>query len=127
MITGTINAKIEAVVALEVFEAQGASHTLEAILDTGYSGCLSLPPETAAAFGLNSTGFERVTLADGSTVLSSICPARIIWDGKPFRIDIDVLETAPLVGMGLMTGYDLNARIIPGGTVMLTECELNSP
>ena len=123
MISGVINAKIEAVIALEILIAQEQPQILEAILDTGYSGSLTLPRETAAAFGLSSVGDEQLTLADGTEILAAICPAWIMWDGLPRRIDVDVLETAPLVGMTLLKGYDLQARIVEGGPVTLTACK----
>lgn len=120
MITGHINSKIEAVITLEVCEDQGEPRAIETILDTGYSGFLTLPAETASVFGFKSIGHEQLTMADGSEVLSAICPARVIWDGHLYSIDVDILETQPLVGMALMKGYDLNARIVVGGPVTLT-------
>ncbi len=122
MITGSINAKIEAVIPLEVFEAQGQARALDVILDTGYSGYLTLPAETAAAFGLHSSGTEQLTLADGTEVIARICSATVVWDGRPRHVDVDVLETSPLVGMALLKGYELNARIVEGGPVTLTAC-----
>ncbi len=123
MITGAINSKIEAVISLEVFEAQGKLRAFEAILDTGYSGYLTLSAEDVKAFGLHSIGSEQLMLADGTEVTAAICPATVVWDGQPRPIEIDILETSPLVGMALMKGYELNARIVEGGTVTLTACE----
>lgn len=120
MITGYLNTKLEAVIALEVFGADGQPHTIEAVIDTGYSSFLTLPASVVSALGLNSIGNEQLTLADGSEIVSAICQATIIWDGQLSDIAVDTLETMPLIGMAMMSGYDLSARIVVGGRVTLT-------
>jgi predicted aspartyl protease len=57
--------------------------------------------------------------ADGSEIASDLCLATIIWDGQPRAVEADPLESEALVGMALMEGYDLNARIVVGGRVTL--------
>ena len=47
-----------------------------------------------------------MTLADGGRVNAAICQATVLWDGASRDIDVDVLETTPLVGMALMKGYE---------------------
>lgn len=44
MITGTVNADFEAIIALSVCSSNGTVYTQNAIIDTGFNGWLSLPP-----------------------------------------------------------------------------------
>ena len=52
MITGVVNARHEAMIRLSVHYANGQAQEVEAILDTGFSGSLTLPPAVIAALGL---------------------------------------------------------------------------
>ena len=43
MITGMVNAHREATSPLSVPDANGQRHAIDAVIDTGYTGCLTLP------------------------------------------------------------------------------------
>ena len=42
-----------------------------------------------------------------------------MWDGRPRRIAVDEASTAPLVGMALLDGYELNVQVRNGGSVSI--------
>ncbi|MGL5032982.1 MAG: clan AA aspartic protease, partial [Microcystaceae cyanobacterium] len=44
---------------------------------------------------------------------------RVIWDGDYQDISVNEAETDPLVGMGLLYGYDLQIQAIEGGRVTI--------
>jgi clan AA aspartic protease len=119
MITGHVNSKLEAVIPLSVYGHQGEEREIEAIIDTGYSGYLTLPAETIVALGLSSIGTGQLILADGTEIVADSCLASIIWDGQARAIAVSILESEALVGMSLMKGYDLNARVMVGGRVTI--------
>jgi len=119
MITGQVNSKREAVVLLTVCGPQGETREIEAIIDTGYSNYLTLPTEMIATLGLSTIGTEQLTLADGSEITSELCLATIVWDGQERTIEVDTLESEPLIGLALLEGYDLNIRITVGGRVTI--------
>ena len=52
MITGTVNSTREAILRLTVRDATGHEYELDAVLDTGFDGWLSLPPGFILALGL---------------------------------------------------------------------------
>ena len=52
MILGVVNAHSEATIRLPVRDAVGHEHEIEAVLDTGFNGSLTLPPALIAALGL---------------------------------------------------------------------------
>ena len=52
MIRGAVNAAYEPIVRLAVRGPSGQSREIEAIVDTGYNGYLTLPPSLALALEL---------------------------------------------------------------------------
>lgn len=120
MITGRVNSKKEAVILLSVCGVQDELHEIEALLDTGFTGYLTLPSALIAALQLAQLAIGHLTLADGSEVPSDLYQATIVWDGQSRTIEVDTLESDALVGMALMDGYDLHMHITVGGQVTLT-------
>jgi predicted aspartyl protease len=60
MSTGMVNAHCEAIIPLSVQDANGQGHMIDAVTDTGYTGCLTLPPTLIAALGLTWKGYGIV-------------------------------------------------------------------
>lgn len=58
-------------------------------------------------------------LADGREYLIDVYEGKVLWDGKVCEILIDEVEAEPLVGMGLLSGYELNMKVRPGGMVTI--------
>ncbi|MEP7337319.1 MAG: clan AA aspartic protease [Acidobacteriota bacterium] len=119
MISGYVNSKLEAMVSLPVYGPRGESLDVEALIDTGFAGDLTLPSAEAAALGLESLAAGVLILADGTRVKSELCPATVVWDGQSRIAEVDILESEVLVGMALMEGYDLSVRVAVGGSVTL--------
>ena len=93
---------------------------METVLDTGFNGALTLPSATILQLGLPWASRASVALADGSIGEFDVYDATVIWDGVPRSITVDVMDTAPLLGMRLLVGYDLRARVLNGGQATLT-------
>ena len=53
MITGVVNANHEATVPLVVHDAHGQQQTIEAVIDTGFTGSLTLPSTLIAVLGVH--------------------------------------------------------------------------
>ncbi len=49
----------------------------------------------------------------------NVYEASVIWDGQVRTIEINESETDPLVGMGLLEGYELTIQGIAGGLVTI--------
>jgi predicted aspartyl protease len=64
MITGAVNARLEATIRLPVRDAAGQDHEIEAIVDTGFTGSLTLPPVVIAGLGLAWRSRGQAFLAD---------------------------------------------------------------
>jgi clan AA aspartic protease len=119
MMQGVVNPSCEATLSLVVSNANRQSQLIDAVIDTGYTGFLSLPREIIIAVNLPWTGIDRGTLGDGSEVTFEIYAATIIWNGQYRNIPVNEAETDPLVGMSLLHGYDLYIRAVAGGNVTI--------
>jgi clan AA aspartic protease len=118
MMQGFINQSCEAVLPI-VIKHNTATELVDAVIDTGFSGFLTLPAEIIAALDLTWKGRDKATLGDGTRCIFDVYIATVIWDGQYREIDINESETNPLIGMKLLRGYDLRMRIIEGGTVVI--------
>jgi clan AA aspartic protease len=119
MIVGQVNANFEAAIELSVIGTQGEPREVEAVIDTGYNGFLTLPPELVAELRLESVGVGQATLANGRSETFELFAATVVWDGLERLVDIDAAETTPLVGMLLLEGYDLHVRVKVGEPVVI--------
>lgn len=62
---------------------------------------------------------EEGILGDGSVCVFNVFEASVIWDGKVKTVEVNELEADPLVGMGLIEGYELNIQAVSGGLVTI--------
>ncbi|MBI2916505.1 MAG: clan AA aspartic protease [Chloroflexi bacterium] len=119
MISGIVTPNAEAVITLRVRGPGGQEEEIEAVIDTGFDGWLSLCPGLVVTLGLPWRRRGRALLADGSESIFDIYEAIVIWDGEPRRIAVDEADTDPLVGMALMNGYAVGIQVVNGGMVTL--------
>ncbi len=117
MIVGRINSEIEAVVELVVTGPDGDTETVEAVIDTGFSGNLTLPESAVKVLQLEWLGREPAQLADGRTELFDVFAAKVNWDGAVRAIEVQATEAQPLVGMALLHRHSLKLDIVEDGTV----------
>jgi clan AA aspartic protease len=120
MIIGNVNTKREAVVQLAVFGKNQQRQGIKAIIDTGYTGFLTLPSTIITTLGLTWYMQQEGILGDGSLCVFNVYEASAIWDGQTRTIEINESEADPLVGMGLLEGYELKIQAVSGGLVKIT-------
>ncbi|HEY4574854.1 MAG TPA: clan AA aspartic protease [Thermoanaerobaculia bacterium] len=119
MITGRVNAGLEATVRLSLRGSQGGETVVEAVVDTGFSGFLTLPPDLVEELGLKFHKRGQAVLGDGSTVVFDTYEAIILWNGRARRIAIDAAEVDPLLGVRLLYGHGLSVDFIENGDVVI--------
>lgn len=119
MIVGRVNSDREAIVSLVVKGSQGQTRQVEAVIDTGFTGLLTLPPDLIAELDLPLRAQGRAVLGDGREITFDMFKAHVIWDGRPYRIDVDSADTVPLVGMGLLENQELCIQVVLGGSVAI--------
>lgn len=121
MIVGHVNSDREAIVSLVVQGSRGQAREIEAVIDTGFTGLLTLPSDLIAELGLPLRAQGRAVLGDGREVTFDIFKADVIWDGRAYPVDVDAAETVPLVGMGLLEDQELCIQVFFGGSVSIRE------
>ena len=85
MITGKVTANREIVVEIDVAGPAHQFQRTQALIDTGYNGQLTLPPQLIRALKLPFAGHRRATLADGSTILLDVFVAEVLWQSTRQR------------------------------------------
>lgn len=119
MIAGSVNANREAVVNIEIHGTAGHTRVVEAVIDTGFTGFLTLPPNVTTALGLTWRGRAQATLGDGRLHPFDVYVATVIWDGHARLVEADGADTTPLIGMGLLYQHDLRIQVVEGGIVSI--------
>jgi len=118
MIEGIVRSR-EAIIDLEVSSPSQPPVQLEAIIDTGFNGYLTLPDHVVAGLQLPFAGHRRGTLANGSVTLLEVYLATVSWHGAPRDILILRSESSPLIGMTLLEENRLTMDVVDGGVVTI--------
>jgi len=118
MIAGSVSDSSEAIISL-VVSGPGGQTNIDAVIDTGFDGWLSLPPALISMLSLPRQGRARTILGDGSRTVFDFYEATVVWDGVTRRVSVDEADTDPLVGMGLLDGYELTIEVVTGGAVAI--------
>ena len=119
MITGIVTADLEAIIRVSVRGPNGDREIIEAVIDTGFDGCLSLPPTLISRLKLPWRRRGLAMLADGSETIFDIHEGTIRWGSQSRRISVDSADTEPLIGMALLVGYELRMKVRRGGKVVI--------
>ncbi len=121
MMTGIVNADFESIISISLCRSDGKIYTQDAIVDTGFNGWLSLPPDLIAQLNLKWKRRGRAILGDGSECIFSVYEVVLVWDGVILTIPVDEADSELLVGMSLMEGYQLMVQVFEGGHVELSK------
>jgi clan AA aspartic protease len=119
MMIGSVNSRREAIIQFAVLGRNNQRKVIKAVIDTGYTGFLTLPSAIITKLGLTWYMQEEGILGNGSLCIFNVFEATVIWDGQIKSIEVNESETDPLVGMGLLEGYELNIQGFVGGLVTI--------
>ncbi|MCY6492855.1 clan AA aspartic protease [Leptolyngbya sp. GGD] len=118
MMEGRVNQYCEATLSI-VIRSNTTTQLVDAVIDTGFSGFLTLPSEIISTLRLSWEGRDFATLGDGSSCTFEVYLGSVIWNGQYREIYINESETVPLIGMRLLRGYELQIQTIEGGSVKI--------
>lgn len=118
MIIGSVKGR-EARVRLKVRGPRRQEQEVEAVVDTGYTAFLTLPPAMVAALGLRWKCIGRGILADGSQCLFDVFEAKVVWGKQELRILVDEADADSLLGMALLEGHELKMQVRSRGKVTI--------
>jgi clan AA aspartic protease len=119
MMQGVVNLRREATLTIVVGNSNQQLQAIKTVIDTGFTGFLSLPSAIITTLNLPWSASDIVTLGDGSETLFDLYTAVMIWDGQYRDIYIAESETEPLLGMAILYGYRLQIDTVEGGIVKI--------
>lgn len=120
MITGIVRA-LEATIQLRIRGSGDQERQVEAVIDSGFTGSLTLSGALLASLGPSIQGTLRGIMADGSERLFDVHEVTVLWDGELRQIAVVEADGDPLVGMSLLSGYELMVQVRPDGEVRITQ------
>ena len=125
MITGQVarnpDGGLEAWVALSIMDAYGEPRQLEVIVDTGFTGWLTLPASDIRRLGLVHSGHQYSVTASGNTERFEFYRAWVSWHGQQYVVEIFQSIDQPLLGMELLEGSRVTVDAWEGGDVIIEE------
>ena len=119
MIIGEINADREAELRLIVHDAAGRGNEIKAVIDTGFTDYLTLPPALITSLRLTFWELTEFVLADGNVVAFETYTATVIWDGAEKSVLVLASDGGSLIGMSLLYGYRVIMDVVDGGSVTI--------
>ena len=127
MIRGAVDARWQAWIPVEVMGRDGQIHSLAAVLDTGFTGHLTLPPDQLRRLDLEWELQTEVTLATGVRERLDTWNGYILWHGRPRLVHILETQGTPLLGMRLLTNSQLTVQVRVNGVVLIEEMDETPP
>jgi predicted aspartyl protease len=79
MMQGFVNQNCEAIVRIAIGHDNNPKIIVETLIDTGFTGFISLPLSIINILGLPWHFRDVGTLGDGSEVIFDMCRATVIW------------------------------------------------
>jgi len=92
---------------------------MEFVIDTGFEGALTMPPEAVAALGLPFYQEMIANLADNSNIRVDVFRASILWNEEMQSVAVLATGNRPLLGTSLLVGYEVNIPFADGRTVTI--------
>ena len=118
MIVGSVQRR-EPVIRLTVRGSRGRQEQIQAVVDPGYTGWLTLPPALMGRLNLPWKTFGRGIMADGSVSAFDVYQARVMWDSRLRQVLVSELDATPLVGMALLRGFEIRMLVKARGKVTI--------
>ena len=119
MITGKITAHQEAVIELEIVGLNQPAR-IEAVIDTGFTGYLTLPSALINRLKFQQTGEQITILGDENSVVLKRYVTKVLWHGTERNVYVLQVEGEPLIDMSLLYGSRLILDVVTDGDVTIT-------
>ena len=121
MIKGALTERLQPMVVVEISNGDGRFQPVEVLLDTGFSGHLTLPPQAVADLGLECVSRTPMILADGQEIQASVYGGLAKWFGEERKIYVLAMDGQPLLGMSLLAGSKITIRAQAGGEILIEQ------
>lgn len=119
MMTGVVTSNRQAVIELTLRSTSGQVNTVEAIIDMGFNGFLTLPLPQIARSGFPYEGTVSAVLGDGREVALDIFAGTVVWNGRDRDVVVLGADGDVLVGMALLAGARVMLEVEERGRVTI--------
>ena len=119
MISGTVTEDREIVIHLEVLDVNQSAVSIQAVVDTGFNGFLTLSIDVLNALGASAAGTRRAELGDGNLVDMDVYFVKVKWRDEDREVLALQAQATPLVGMSLLWGSRVAFDAQDGGAVTI--------
>lgn len=121
MIRGVVSPDLSPRVSIEAGNGEEDFEWLNFVVDTGFDGELSLPPEIVRRLNLTYERLASVSLAGEQRIQANAGFAVVSWHGSFREVVFLEIEGEPLIGMALLLGSRLTVDAHSGGEVLIEE------
>lgn len=125
MIRGTVarnsDGGLEAWITVSVMDADSEPQRCEVIVDTGFTGWLTLPEADIRRLGLVKAGSQYSIIASGNEEEFDYYRTSVLWHGRLHEIEVFQSIDQPLLGMELLEGSRVSVDAWDGGDVVIQE------
>lgn len=118
---------LEPWLTISVADANGELHEIDVIVDTAFTGCLTLPEAVINRLALINLGDRSATLARGEVERFDYYAARMLWHGQFRRVEVFESIDQSLLGMELLEGCRVALYAQEGGDVIIEEVPPEPP
>lgn len=118
MIRGIFNDR-EARVPLVVRGQNSKEQGVAAILDTGFSGFLTLPAAVIEELELPWSCRAEGLLGDGTRQVFDLYEGAVHWDDKLREVEVALSASEPLLGIAMIYSHEVHFQAIEDGLVTL--------
>jgi clan AA aspartic protease len=109
----------EAWISIKVSGPARLTVAVDVVIDTGFSGYLTLPSTVIQSLSLPWEGERHALLADGSKVTFNVYRATVSMNRRTQSILVEQSESTPLIGMSLLKDCELNIQVRQRGKVSI--------
>ena len=121
MIRGKVSGNQQALIAVDIMDGDGRPRSVEVVLDTGFTGYLTLPSQSINQLGLPSVGQRTFELANGELFDFQVYLGSLSWHGRPSDVLVLQSDSVPLLGMALLWGSRVTMDALNDGEVAIEE------
>lgn len=127
MIRGRVDSRRQARVQLSLKSRTGSLREVEVVVDTGFDGNLTLPPDIIRELDCEPDFDVNVILATGAEDRVNAWNGDVIWHDQDHSILILGADGPPLLGMELMEDSQLTMQPRINGNVLIERLDEISP
>lgn len=123
MISGYVSLLRRPTIDVVLIDRNGQRRDVEAHLDTGFTGDLTLPYSAIEQLGLPFIAITSFRTATGTMTEFNTYDGTIVWHGQEQEINVLESNVFPLIGVGLLWGNHLSVDFRHNGDVSISELD----